>query len=83
VREALIGTWTHPLATVKLAEDGTATVTTIAGSTEAGHWSVDGHGRLLTDATGMMEPADAVLEGGRLTIQLQGRRLTFTCAVNA
>jgi hypothetical protein len=66
-----------------LVEDGTATVTTMAGSTEAGHWSVDGHGRLLTDVTGKMEPTDAVLDGGRLTIQLEGRRLTFTRAADA
>jgi hypothetical protein len=78
VRESLVGRWTHPLVTVTLAEDGTATVTTIAGSSKAGHWSVDGHGRLLTDATGTMEPMDAALDGGRLTIQLDGRRLTFT-----
>jgi hypothetical protein len=83
VREALVGRWTHPLVTVTLAEDGTATVTTMAGSTDAGHWSVDGHGRLLTDVTGKMEPTDAVLDGGRLTIQLEGRRLTFTRAADA
>ena len=83
VREALVGRWTHPLATVILAEDGAAAVTTILGSTEAGHWSVDGHGRLLTDVTGAMEPTDAVLEGGRLTIQLEGRRLTLTRAADA
>jgi hypothetical protein len=83
VREALIGSWTHPLVTVTLAKDGTATVTTIAGSMTAGHWSVDGHGRLLTDATGTMEPADAAFDGGRLTIQLEGRRLTFTRAADA
>jgi hypothetical protein len=83
VREALVGRWTHPLVTVTLAEDGAATVTTIAGSTKAGHWSVDGHGRLLTDATGTMAPMDAALDGGRLTIQLEGRRLTFTRAADA
>jgi hypothetical protein len=79
VREALVGRWTHPLVTVILAEDGTATVTT----TEAGHWSVDGHGRLLTDVTGTMEPTDAVLDGGRLLIQLEGRRLTLTRSADA
>jgi hypothetical protein len=42
--------------------------------------SVDGHGRLLTDATGAMEPTYAALEAGRLTIQLEGQRLTFTRA---
>ena len=83
VREALVGSWTHPLATVILAEDGTATVTTVMGSSQAGHWLVDGHGRLLTDVTGAMEPTDAVLDGGRLTIQLEGRRLTFTRSADA
>ena len=66
-----------------LADDGRATVTTMAGSSEAGHWSVDGHRRLLTDVTGTMEPIDAVLDGGRLTIQLEGRRLTFTRPADA
>jgi hypothetical protein len=61
-----------------LAEDGIATVTTIAGLAQSGHWSLDERGRLLTDVTGRMEPTEAVLEGGRLTIQLEGRRLTFT-----
>jgi hypothetical protein len=61
-----------------LAEDGTATVTTIAGLTRPGHWTVDRHGRLLTDVTGTMEPTDAALVGGRLTIQLEGQRVTFT-----
>jgi len=83
VRQALVGQWTHPLVTVTLAEDGTATVTTMMGATQSGHWSVDGHGRLLTDATGTMEPTDAALDDGRLTIQLEGRRLTFTRAVDA
>ena len=78
VREALVGRWTHPLVTVILAEDGTATVTTMVGSTQAGRWSVDGQGRLLTDVTGTMKPTVAVFDDGGLTIQLEGRRLTFT-----
>jgi hypothetical protein len=81
-REALLGKWTHALATVTFADNGSATVTTILGATKTGHWSVDGHGRLLTDVTGAMEPTDAALEGGRLTIQIEGRRLTFTRAVD-
>lgn len=80
VREALVGKWTHPFVTVTLAEDGTATVTTMTGAAQSGHWSVDGHGRLLTDATGVMEPMDVMLDDGRLTIQLEGRRLTLTRA---
>ena len=82
-REALVGRWTHPLVSVILAEDGTARVTTLAGSTKAGHWSVDGNGRLLTDVTGTMEPMDAMLDDGRLTIQLEGRRLMFTRSAEA
>ncbi len=81
-REALLGKWTHALATVTFANNGTATVTTILGATKTGHWSVDGHGRLLTDVTGAMEPTDAAIEGGRLTIQIEGRRLTFTRAAD-
>ena len=83
VRETLVGKWTHALATLTLAADGTATVTTILGATKRGHWSIDGHGRLLTDATGAMRPTDAALEGGRLTIQLEGQRLTFNRATDA
>jgi hypothetical protein len=83
VREALVGRWTHPLVTVTLGEDGKATVTTMVGLAQAGHWSVDEHGRLLTDVTGTMAPTDAALDGGRLTIQLEGRRLTFTRAADA
>ena len=83
VRRALVGTWTHPLLTVTLADDGTATVTTMAGAGQSGHWSVDSQGRLLTDVTGTMNPTDAALDGDRLTIQLEGRRLTFTRAARA
>ena len=82
-RQALVGRWTNPLVTVTLAEDGTATVTTMMGATQSGHWSVDAQGRLLTDATGTMAPTDAALDNGRLTIELEGRRLTFTRAADA
>ena len=83
VREALVGRWTNPLVTVTLGADGTASVVTIAGTRQDGHWSIDAHGRLLTDATGTMEPTDASLDGGALTIQLEGRRLKFTRAPGA
>jgi hypothetical protein len=83
VRRSLVGTWAHPLFTITLAEDGMATVTTIAGASQAGHWSVDSRGRLVTDVTGTMEPTDAALDGDRLTIQLEGRHLTFTRAARA
>jgi hypothetical protein len=83
VRSALVGRWTHPFVTITLADNGTATVTTIAGASRAGHWSVDSQGRLLTDVTGSMQPTDAVLDGDRLTIHLEDRPLTFTRAARA
>src|SRR5262249_34223358 len=83
VHSALVGTWTHPLVTITLADDGIAIVTTLAGARHAGHWSVDANGRLLTDATGTMEPMDAALDGDRLMIQMDGRCLTFTRAASA
>jgi hypothetical protein len=79
-RGSLAGRWTHPLLTATLAEDGTMSVTTLMGASHAGHWSVDAQGRLLTDATGTMEPAGATLDGDHLTIQIEGRRVTFTRA---
>lgn len=83
IRSDLVGTWTHPLVTITLAEDGKATVTTITGASQAGHWSVDAQGRLLTDVTGTMEPTGAALDGDSLTIQLEGRRLRFTRGADA
>ncbi len=82
-REALVGKWTHPLFTVTFAEDGTATVTTMMGSAQTGRWSVDSDGRLLTNVTGTMEPTDAAIADGHLTIQLEGRHLTLTRAAGA
>jgi len=53
------------------------------GATQTGHWSIDAHGRLLTDVTGTMTPTDAAVDAGRLTIQIEGRRLTFTRGAEA
>ncbi len=79
-REALVGNWTHPLVTAKFADSGTLVITTITGTSRTGKWFVDREGRLVSDATGTMQPADAMLDGDRLTIQVEGRRLTFTRA---
>jgi hypothetical protein len=79
-REALVGRWINPLVTVTLRQDGTATVAMIAGARRDGHWAIDAEGRLLTDATGKMEPTSAWLDDDGLTIQLEGRRLKFTRA---
>jgi hypothetical protein len=73
----LIGSWSNPLITVVFDRDGSAQVS-VFGRTLAGHWSIDGSGRLLTDATGKMEPADARLHGDRLTLTVDGQRVTLT-----
>jgi hypothetical protein len=76
--EAIRGSWSNPLMTVTFGDDGVATVALMNGTRRAGHWSVDAAGRLLTDATGRMEPADARIAGDRLTIVFDGRSLAFT-----
>ena len=77
-RDDLCGSWANPLITVTFAEDGTATVTMLGGVQRVGHWSIDASGRLLTDATGIMEPVDAWLDGERLTIRLEGQSVALT-----
>lgn len=75
----LYGTWTNPVATISFMKNGIATLTpAFGGARRDGHWSVDGNGRLLTDATGTLEPVDASVEGNRLTIVVEGQRLSFT-----
>lgn len=79
--DALYGTWTNPMMTVTFARDGVATLApVIGGRTYSGRWSVDAAGRLLIDAGGESQPADASLVDGRLTISLDGRRVMFTRA---
>jgi hypothetical protein len=75
----LYGTWTNPLASLSFAGNGVVTITAaLGGARHDGRWSVDRDGRLLTDATGTLEPVEASLEGDRLTIVVQGQRLAFT-----
>ena len=75
----LYGTWANPIFTVAFMKNGIATMTTaIGGIRRDGHWSVDANGRLLTDATGTLAPMEASLEGRRLTITIDGQRVTFT-----
>jgi hypothetical protein len=77
--EELYGTWTNPVLTLTFMENGIATLTMAFGGTRRdGHWSVDANGRLLTDATGSLEPLDATLNGNQLTIVIEGQRMAFT-----
>jgi hypothetical protein len=75
----LYGTWTNPMVMVRFMENGIVTLTSAVGAIRReGHWSVDANGRLLTDATGSMEPLHASLEGRQLTIVIEGQRMAFT-----
>ena len=75
----LYGTWTNPMVTVTFRKNGIATMTPAVGAERRdGHWSVDANGRLLTDASGTMEPVEAFFEGKQLTIVIDGQRVAFT-----
>jgi hypothetical protein len=75
----LYGTWTNPVMTISFMKNGIATITPAFGSARRdGHWSVDGNGRLLTDASGTLEPIEASIDGDRLTIVFEGQRVAFT-----
>jgi hypothetical protein len=65
--------------TVAFMKNGIATLTmAIGGTRRDGHWSVDANGRLLTDASGTLEPVEASLEGRQLTITIEGQRVMLT-----
>lgn len=75
----LYGTWTNPVLTVTFMKNGVASMTpAFGGARHDGHWSVDANGRLLTDASGSLEPVDASLNGNQLTIVIGGQRMAFT-----
>lgn len=75
----LYGMWANPLVTIQFMKNGIATLTPATGGRRNdGHWSIDGNGRLLTDATGTMEPLDASLDGDRLTILFKDQRMQLT-----
>jgi hypothetical protein len=75
----LYGTWTNPALTITFMKNGIATITmTFGGTRRDGHWSIDVNGKLLTDASGHLEPLDATLNGKQLTIVIEGQRMAFT-----
>jgi len=77
--DELHGTWTNPLLTITLMKNGVATMTTaLDGVRREGRWSIDANGRLLTNATGTLEPIEASLQGNQLTIVIEGKRVAFT-----
>ena len=82
--DELYGTWTNPLVTIRFMKNGTATMMpALGGARRDGHWSVDASGRLITDATGNLEPLEASLNGNQLTIVIDGQRVAFTRGARA
>ncbi len=76
--EAILGTWGNGLLTLTFNADGTATLKPPVGRERAGHWSVDEHGKLVSDATGHRDAADAYVTADQLTITADGTSMTFT-----
>jgi hypothetical protein len=58
----LYGSWPQPLITVTFGRDGVATLATSAGRLWTGRWAIDANERLVTDASGRMQPIDAWLD---------------------
>jgi hypothetical protein len=75
--QAIVGTWRSGAITVAFAGDGTVEATMPGGMRQAGHWSVDANGRLVSDVAGSREPAEAWVVGDRLTLDAMGRGLSF------
>lgn len=75
--EAIIGDWRTGPVSMRFASDGTVAVQLPGGSERRGRWSVDGAGRLHTDATGEDIAGEAWILGDALTISGDGRAFTF------
>jgi hypothetical protein len=77
LQESLVGTWANPMMSVSFAGDGSVVATLPGGIKRAGHWSVDGSGRLVTDLTGTSGATDAWITAGHLTIVLGDSSVTL------
>jgi hypothetical protein len=76
--DELYGSWANPLMTVTFGRDGVATLATLGGPLRTGRWAIDANGRLVTDASGQMEPIDAWLDRDHLTIAIDNDRIALT-----
>ena len=75
--EAIVGTWSNPMITLAFGGDGSLNITTLGGRSRLGHWSVDGAGKLVSDAAGGSEATDAWIAGNELTISMGGEAMKF------
>ena len=67
------------MVTISFMKNGIATITPAFGARAAmATGRLMRNGRLLTDASGTMEPIEASFDGDRLTIVFEGQRVAFT-----
>ncbi len=77
LREAIIGDWESPFLSLSVRADGTLTARMGAGAAQAGRWSVDPAGRVVTDVMGASMAIDASVAGGVLTLVINGEALNL------
>lgn len=77
LREAIIGDWESPFLSISVCADGTLTTTIGADAVQAGRWSVDPAGRVVTDVMGASMAIDASVAGDVLTLVIIGQALNL------
>jgi hypothetical protein len=77
LRESVIGSWESPFLSVSIRADGTLTATMGAAAPQAGRWSVDPGGRVVTDVMGASMAIDASVTGDVLTLVINGQALNL------
>jgi hypothetical protein len=77
LRESVIGSWESPFLSVSIRADGTLTATMGAAAPQAGRWSVDPGGRVVTDVMGAPTAIDASVAGDVLTLVINGQALNL------
>lgn len=65
--QAIVGSWTGPLASVTFGADGTLTIAGMMGLpiSQTGRWAIDGEGHLTADALAMMGPGGIPVPDGK------------------
>lgn len=75
--QAIIGDWESPFVRISVRTDGTLTTTMGTGAAQAGRWSVDSDGRVVTDVMGASMAIDATVAGDVLTLIINGQALNL------
>ena len=65
------------MITLAFAADGPPDHHSLGGRSRAGHWSVDSADKLVSDASGRSEGADAWIAGGELMISMRDEAMKF------